>query len=100
MPQSQIVSAVPNSATNNTVSASMHAINPHADLQNFKNDIIAAIKIRLRDAHRSSQSSNQTKFRPPGARVRGRNLRTTDGCPICNICNQVGHIARYCWENH
>ena len=28
--------------------------------------------------------------------VTGRNLRTTDGQPICNKCNRVGHIARLC----
>lgn len=28
--------------------------------------------------------------------VRGRNLRTTDGQPICNNCFRVGHISRYC----
>ena len=99
MPQSHIVSAAPNPATNNTVSAPMHSINPPADLQNFKHDIIAAIQTGLKDAHRSSQNSNQTKFMPPGALVRGRNLRTNDGRPICNICNRVGHVARYCWEN-
>ena len=28
--------------------------------------------------------------------VTGRNLRITDGQPICNKCNRVGHIARLC----
>ena len=28
--------------------------------------------------------------------VTGRNLRTTDGQPICNKCKRVGHIARLC----
>jgi hypothetical protein len=26
----------------------------------------------------------------------GRNRRTTDGLPICNKCDKVGHIARNC----
>lgn len=25
-----------------------------------------------------------------------RNKRTRNGDPICNICQKVGHIARYC----
>ena len=28
--------------------------------------------------------------------ARGRNLRTTDGQPICNSCQRVGHVSRYC----
>ncbi|XP_070570959.1 uncharacterized protein [Ptychodera flava] len=26
----------------------------------------------------------------------GRNQRTTDGLPICNICHRVGHVQRHC----
>ena len=25
-----------------------------------------------------------------------RNLRTTDGQPVCNCCLRVGHVAKYC----
>ena len=28
--------------------------------------------------------------------ARGTNLRTTDGQPICNFCQKVGHVAKYC----
>lgn len=33
-------------------------------------------------------------------RGRGRNLRTTDGQPICNYCNRVGHIEPKCYQKH
>ena len=29
-------------------------------------------------------------------RRRPRNLRTTDGQPVCNCCLRVGHVAKYC----
>ena len=44
----------------------------------------------------------QTRFMTPLTRPSNsgvpsaRNRRTTDGLPICNKCNKVGHIARNC----
>ena len=46
----------------------------------------------LREQDRSGQR-NQPQGRP-----RGRNLRSSDGQPICNFCSRVGHVERYCRE--
>ena len=66
-------------------------------LQNLKFDLIAAMDQRF--ANNRVQQSRQ-RFPPPASHrdnaSRGRNLRTTDGQPICNVCHRVGHVARYC----
>ena len=85
--------------TPNPASAPIHAINPLDEMQTFKNDIIAAIQTGIKEANKGNNNNNQPRFRRSSTFVRGRNLRTTDGRPICNVCNRVGHVARSCWEN-
>ncbi len=63
-------------------------------MQEFKNDIIAAIDARLSNNQFQKKSGNPQRF--PSGYARGRSLRTTDGQPICNTCQRVGHVARYC----
>ena len=85
--------------TPNPASAPIHAINPLAEMQTFKNEIIAAIQTGIKEANKGNNNNNQPRFRRSSTFVRGRNLRTTDGRPICNVCNRVGHVACSCWEN-
>ena len=87
------------STTPNPASAPIQAINPLEEMQAFKNDIIAAIRTELTEANRGNNNTYQPRFRRSSTFVRGRNLRTTDGRPICKVCNRVGHVARSCWEN-
>ena len=57
------------------------------------------------DAHFNRENTDSKRFafgaKPhfPQANqnfARGRNLRTTDGQPICNYCQRVGHVSKYC----
>ena len=86
------------STTTNPVSASIHAINPPDEMQAFKNDITAAIQTGIKEANKGN-NNNHPRSRRSDTFGRGRNLRTTDGRPICNLCSRVGHVARSCWEN-
>ena len=72
--------------------------NRSSEMQDFKNEIIAAIQTGFR-ANNRNQNVRGMPRQDQGGRggARGRNLRTTDGQPICNECNRVGHVARYCW---
>ena len=61
------------------------------------NEIIAAIQNSLNQSNRGSHGNVRPKLQPRSTASRGMNLRTTDGQPLCNNCNRVGHVARYCW---
>ena len=53
-------------------------------------------KLVREEVRRQTQYLTQTN-RPSSTGVpSNRNRRTTDGLPICNKCNKVGHIARNC----
>lgn len=78
------------------------------DVNAIKSEIIAAVRDEIRKENQ--QSNHLTGQREnPGTEngrnrynrrdSRGRNLRTTDGQPICNNCRRVGHVARYCRES-
>ena len=77
------------------------------DLDTMKKEIIAAVRDEIRkDTQQNVTSDRQgtgTRFtgnnRYPRRESRGRNLRTTDGQPICNSCRKVGHVARHCKES-
>ena len=58
-----------------------------SEIHQAKVDIIAAIQ----NSAQNSARPIRNQFQP-----RGRNLRTTDGQPVCNFCYCVGHVARYC----
>ena len=62
---------------------------------NLKNEIVAAIQGGFQNQQSSFRWGQPQQQRFQGG-ARGRNLRTTDGQPICNVCQQVGHVARYC----
>ena len=62
-----------------------------SEIHQVKADIIAAIQ----NSAPSNARFPQRQFQP-----RGRNLRTTDGQPICNFCYRVGHVARYCPQRY
>ena len=70
---------------------------PCNELQKVKSDILAAIDARF-EQNAPSRSINRFRQTRPMNAHRGRNLRTTDGQPICNNCMRVGHVARYCRE--
>ena len=72
----------------------------------MKSEIIAAVRDEIRKENQQSNhltgqrenpgtenGRNRYKWRDS----RGRNLRTTDGQPICNNCRRVGEAARY-WK--
>ena len=77
------------------------------DYDTMKKEIIAAVRDEIRrDTHQNAPPHRQdtgsgftgnTQY--PRRESRGRNLRTTDGQPICNSCRKVGHVARYCRES-
>ena len=77
------------------------------DYDTMKKEIIAAVRDEIRrDTHQNAPPHRQdtgTGFtgttQHPRRESRGRNLRTTDGQPICNSCRKVGHVARYCRES-
>ena len=77
------------------------------DIEAIKKEIITAVRDEIRrDApqntppHRQgSGPASAGNNRYPRRESRGRNLRTTDGQPICNSCQKVGHVARYCKES-
>ena len=57
-------------------------------------DLLAKL---VRDEVRRQTSFMTPPSRPSNSGVpSARNRRTTDGLPICNKCNKVGHIARNC----
>ena len=71
-----------------------------SDFNSLKTDLIAAVDARLKSAgNMPKRFASGTKPRPSQAAqnfARGRNLRTTDGQPICNYCQRVGHVSKYC----
>ena len=77
------------------------------DYDAMKKEIIAAVKDEMRrDTQQNAPPHRQdtgTGFigntQYPRRESWGRNLRTTDGQPICNGCRKVGHMARYCRES-
>ena len=89
---------------------SVHAISPGLSFQasasnqaaheihQAKAEIIAALQ-EINRNQAPQRQLNTRKFRNSGE-PRGRNLRTTDGQPICNFCQRVGHVARYCPERN
>ena len=68
-------------------------------LQKVKSDILAAIDARF-EQNVPSRSLKRFRQSHPMYVPWGRNLRTTDGQPICNNCMWVGHVTRYCREHH
>ena len=80
-----------------TISALDVPLNP-SSINALKTELIAAMHSEFQNNHFGKR---QRQFQPSiGNRggARGRNLRTTDGQPICNFCRRVGHVARYCNE--
>ena len=69
-----------------------------SDLLNLKTELIAAIDQRFVSGKPQPMNRLQQGVRESYAR--GRNLRTTNGQPICNNCYRVGHVARYCRSNN
>ena len=90
---------------------SVHAISPGlipqappichelSELQQVKTELIAALQDVKRNQVPQRQGQAYQNVRSPGD-PRGRNLRTTDGQPVCNFCQRIGHVARYCDERH
>ena len=75
------------------------AIGSRSEIHQVKADIIAAIQNSAQNNVRPSQNRFQPNYRNSGE-SRGRNLRTTDGQPICNLCQRVGRVARYCQQRY
>ena len=75
------------------------AMGSRSEIHQVKADIIAAIQNSAQNNVRPSQNRLQPNYRNSGE-LRGRNLRTTDGQPICNFCQRVGHIVRYCQQRY
>lgn len=75
------------------------------DVESLKKEIIASVRDEMRKETQHDFRPQQPEPRPtyntryPRRESRGRNLRTTDGQPICNSCRKVGHVARYCKES-
>ena len=86
-------------SANNTLVTPSQAANPSGDFQGLRHEIIAAIQTGFRqEARKSNHGNNQHNLKATNTFARGRNIRTSDGRPICNACNRVGHVTRYCWD--
>ena len=78
------------------------SLSPHAsaiqkELSGFKKEMLAAIDAKFaREGQKPEKGKFSQQQRKGYSGARGRNLRTTDGQPICNNCQRVGHVARYC----
>ena len=80
-----------------TISAVDAPVTP-GNINVLKNEIIAAIQSGFQNNHTGKRPRQFQPFMGNRGGARGRNLRTTDGQPICNFCRRVGHVARYCSE--
>ena len=85
-----------NPFTPEEIAFSESAVGPDP-FQAMQTEIIAAIQSGLSKAQNHSFRGNPPSNQGPRGGARGRNLRTTNGQPICNLCQRVGHVARYCW---
>ena len=66
-----------------------------SELADFKSDMLAAMDAKFTSLNTQSYRPNRPQ-RNNRTFARGRNLRMTDGQPVCNNCRRVGHVARYC----
>ena len=74
-------------SANNTIVTPSQAANPSGDFQSLRHEIIAAIQKCFRqEARRSNHGNNQPNLKATNTFARGRNIRTSDGRPICNAC--------------
>ena len=79
---------------------------PTTEVNAMKSEIIAAVRDEIRRENRQKnhptgryhENSCTDRGRNRYNRHDGRNLRTTDGQPICNNCRRVGYVAKYCQE--
>ena len=69
------------------------------NMQQFTSEIIAALQDVAKNQNNAPKGRPRSFNQNYGA-PRGRNLRTTDGQPICNYCHRVGHVARYCQQRN
>lgn len=100
------VSPQPSTALNllsNPVNSSIvSSVNPWADLDNFKKQILdgmESLKKVMREEIRKEVRAELERDHSFGSGEnvkRFDNWRTEDGKPICHHCTEVGHIARYC----
>ena len=70
-----------------------------SEVQKVKTELIAA----LQDVKRNQVPQRQGKAHQTvwsSGDPRGRTLQTTDGQPVCNFCQRIGHVVRYCIECH
>ena len=70
------------------------------ELSELRQDMLAVMDARLKQNFKGKGGPNYFPARQGQKGVRGRNLRATDGQPICNKCQRVGHVARYCPESN
>ena len=76
--------------------------NNDVTVSQFKSELIAALQ-EVSKGYARPQRPNQgrpSSYNRNNGAPRGRNLRTTDGQPICNYCQRVGHVARYCQQRN
>ena len=86
-------------SANNTSVTPSQAANPSSDFQGPRHEIIASIQTGFRqEARRSNHGNNQPNVKATNTFPRSRNIHTSNGWPICNACNRVGHVPCYCWD--
>ena len=75
-------------------SSAPHQSECGSEIASAKQEIIAAFETRFQ----GNQAPKGRGKQHAGVQnvSRGRNLRTTDGQPICNSCQRVGHVSKYC----
>ena len=101
-PVQAIGSGIPNDfSVNPNTFEQNESFSPHAsaiqkELSGFKKEMLAAIDAKFAREGQKPEKGKFSQQRKGYAGARGRNLRTTDGQPICNNCQRVGHVARYC----
>ena len=94
----QIQAPRPNFGSNSSGFPPNPPSNTASSALNLKEEIIAAINTGFQNIQHPLKGKNQYFHKGGAQAARGRNLRTTDGQPICNVCHRVGHVAKYCNE--
>ena len=80
--------------TSSTPNLMSQPVSKFVNMNDLESTIIVVVETRLSQNQRQKQRCHSQRLTRGAAR--GRNLRTTNGQPICNTCQRVGHVSHYC----